>query len=77
MTEELQYVLMDPSGNMTILVESPVPDAEQASTAERLLALEPLEPIWQNCFQKKTKTSSLLTRVLKKLPIWLIVGTMT
>lgn len=40
MTEELRYVLMDPSGNRTILVESPVPVAEQAAVAERLLALD-------------------------------------
>lgn len=41
MMGELHYVLMDPSGNVTILVKSPVPAAEQAATAERLLALEP------------------------------------
>ena len=41
MTRELQYVLMDPSGNRTILVKSPVPEAEQPAVAEQLLALEP------------------------------------
>ncbi|MCR5005846.1 MAG: hypothetical protein K6A77_08055 [Clostridiales bacterium] len=41
MTGELRYLLMDPSGNRTILVESPVPEAEQPAVAERLLALEP------------------------------------
>lgn len=41
MTGELRYTMMDPSGNVTILVESPVPEAEQPAIAERLLALEP------------------------------------
>ena len=41
MTGTLRYVLMDPSGNRTILVESPVPEEKQAFAAERLLELEP------------------------------------
>lgn len=38
---KLNYVLMDPTGNMTILVETPVPAASQPFCASRLLALEP------------------------------------
>lgn len=38
---KLDYVLMDPTGNMTILVETPVPAASQPFCAARLLAREP------------------------------------
>ena len=35
--KELTYVLMDPTGNMTILVETPVPVEEQPAVAARLM----------------------------------------
>lgn len=38
---ELSYVLMDPTGNKTILVESFVPEVEQPKTAARLMEIEP------------------------------------
>lgn len=37
----LDYVLLDPTGNMTILVETPVPAASQPFCASALLAAEP------------------------------------
>jgi len=37
----IDYVLMDPTGNMTILVETPVPSAEQSACALTLMAQEP------------------------------------
>ncbi len=39
--KELTYVLMDPTGNMTILVETPVPVEEQPAVAARLMEAEP------------------------------------
>ena len=41
MTCQLRYALMDPSGNRTILVETPVPQASQPAAAAQLMALEP------------------------------------
>lgn len=41
MTRTLSYTLFDPTGNMTLLVETPVPAAEQPSAARQLMALEP------------------------------------
>ncbi len=38
---EIQYVLLDPTGNRTILVESSVPIAEQPRIAAKLMELEP------------------------------------
>ena len=38
---ELRYALLDPTGNMTVLVESPVPVSAQPSAAARLMELEP------------------------------------
>ena len=41
MTEPLSYTLLDPTGNITLLAETPVPEASQPLTAKRLMALEP------------------------------------
>ena len=38
---ELDYVLMDPTGNLTALVTSPVPEARQSADALALMAAEP------------------------------------
>lgn len=38
---KLDYILLDPTGNMTILVETPVPAASQPFCAARLMAAEP------------------------------------
>ena len=38
---DLYYHLIDPTGNLTILVETPVPVASQAFVAQRLLSAEP------------------------------------
>ena len=38
---EVRYVLMDPTGNGTILVETPAPEACQPRVAAALMALEP------------------------------------
>lgn len=38
---DLTYVLMDPTGNITALVETPVPVSEQPATAARVMAAEP------------------------------------
>lgn len=38
---KLEYRLYDPTGNVTVLVASPVPEAIQPAVAERLMALEP------------------------------------
>lgn len=39
---ELTYALMDPTGNMTVLVETPVPIAEQPQVASTIMTIEPL-----------------------------------
>ena len=41
MRQIVSYALMDPTGNMTILAETPVDPALQAAAAARLTALEP------------------------------------
>ena len=41
MTGPLSYALLDPTGNMTLLAETPVPEADQPLMAKRLMALEP------------------------------------
>ena len=41
MTGPLRYILADPTGNMTLLVETPVPPAEQPAAAARLMAEVP------------------------------------
>ena len=41
MTEAITYTLLNPTGNMTLLVETPVPEAAQPLTARRLMAVEP------------------------------------
>ena len=41
MTGPISYTLLDPTGNMTLLAETPVPEAAQPLTAKRLMALEP------------------------------------
>ena len=41
MKNEVSYWLMDPTGNITILVETPVPGASFPSVAEKLMQLEP------------------------------------
>ena len=41
MTREIPYVLMDPTGNRTILAEGDVPEARQPAAASRLMELEP------------------------------------
>ncbi len=41
LTREISYVLMDPSGNRTILVETPVDAADQPRIAEVLMKKEP------------------------------------
>ena len=38
---KINYVLMDPTGNMTVLVETPVPAASQPFCASRLMEREP------------------------------------
>ena len=38
---QIDYVLLDPTGNMTILVETPIPAASQAFCAAQLMAAEP------------------------------------
>ena len=40
-TWEIDYAVMDPTGNITILVETPVPEASQPFAAARLMELEP------------------------------------
>lgn len=37
----IRYTLLDPTGNLTLLVETPVPEKAQPETARRLMALEP------------------------------------
>ena len=39
--KEISYAVMDPTGNITILVKTPVPAAAQPDCAARLLAAEP------------------------------------
>ena len=39
---ELTYAFMDPTGNMTVLVEQVVPTAEQPQAAAAIMAVEPL-----------------------------------
>lgn len=41
MIREVHYVLMDPTGNRTILSDTPVPVGEQPAVAEKLMELEP------------------------------------
>lgn len=41
MSEPIRYCLVDPTGNITLLVETPVPVEQQSSVAARLMALEP------------------------------------
>lgn len=41
MTMELDYLVMDPTGNITILVETPVGPEQQPDAAAKLMALEP------------------------------------
>ena len=41
MTGKLSYALLDPTGNMTLLAETPVPEAAQPLTAKRLMEQEP------------------------------------
>ena len=41
MTGKLSYALLDPTGNMTLLAETPVPEAAQPLTAKQLMELEP------------------------------------
>ena len=41
MTHVVEYVLFDPTGNITLLAETPVPAAEQARIARALMAREP------------------------------------
>ena len=41
MTGKLSYVLLDPTGNVTLLAETPVPEAAQPLTAKQLMELEP------------------------------------
>lgn len=41
MTRTIRYALMDPTGNTTLLAETPVDPAEQPACAARLMALEP------------------------------------
>ena len=38
---EISYTLINPTGNITLLVESPVPAEEQPAVASRLMELEP------------------------------------
>ena len=38
---EIQYVLLDPTGNRTILVETSIPAGDQPRIAEKLMELEP------------------------------------
>ena len=38
---KINYVLMDPTGNMTVLVETPIPAASQPFCASRLMECEP------------------------------------
>ena len=42
MTFEIRYSLMDPSGNVTILADTAVPDEQQAVVGARLMSLEPV-----------------------------------
>ena len=37
----IRYALLDPTGNVTVLVQSPVPTADQPAAAARLMVLEP------------------------------------
>ena len=41
MSRQIRYYLLDPTGNYTILVETPVPPEEQPGVAARLMELEP------------------------------------
>lgn len=41
MTGKVSYTLLNPTGNMTLLAETPVPEAEQPAVAAELTALEP------------------------------------
>ncbi len=41
MTKELRYALMDPTGNITVLVETPVPVEDQPITAGIVMAVAP------------------------------------
>ncbi|MBQ9663689.1 MAG: hypothetical protein IJV40_11120 [Oscillospiraceae bacterium] len=41
MTTSVTYTLLDPTGNITLLVETPVPEASQPLVAKTLMALEP------------------------------------
>ena len=41
MTGPITYTLLDPTGNTTLLAETPVPEASQPLIARRLMALEP------------------------------------
>ena len=41
MTATVTYTLFDPTGNMTLLAETPVPEASQPLLAKKLMALEP------------------------------------
>lgn len=41
MRNEIRYILTDPTANRTVLVESPVPAADQPDAAAKLMALEP------------------------------------
>ena len=51
MTEAVTYTLLNPTGNMTLLAETPVPEASQALIARKLMALEPeTEQVGFVCF---------------------------
>ena len=41
MTTSVTYTLFDPTGNMTLLAETPVPEASQSLLAKKLMAMEP------------------------------------
>ena len=38
---DMRYALLDPTGNRTVLAETPTPEAEQPAVAARLMELEP------------------------------------
>ena len=47
MTEPITYTLLDPTGNMTLLAETPVPEKTQPLIARKLMELTRSVSGWQ------------------------------
>ena len=78
----IKYHVMDPTGNITILVETPVAEASQPFVAAKLMELEPEveqvgfltlaetpEPDRSGCLQQKMASQPEKTQQSEKIPL--------